>query len=187
MVRCLCAASGAAVIRPSSTSCLQAAGKDVGGDALERRAVQLAVGAAVAEHDVPQDDEAPAVAEHFDRQVDGTARSVHSRRLLPRQLLAVYNQSQRAYTACTLQVVAERYRAKDCSGVVVEMCRLPVRRDGRLVRRSLNGKPELRLGHRRRGRGDHLRGDGRDVRPARLPAADGRRHRLEPRRHLGAP
>jgi hypothetical protein len=57
---------------------LQAVGQDVGGDALLRLVEQLAIVAPVAEHEVADDDQAPAIAEHFQREIDRTARTMRA-------------------------------------------------------------------------------------------------------------
>jgi hypothetical protein len=59
---------------------LQPVGQDVGRDAFDRVVEQVAVMPPVAEHDVADDDEAPAIAQHLERQVDrasGAGRLVH--------------------------------------------------------------------------------------------------------------
>jgi glutathione S-transferase len=60
---------GRAAEQAGGGKAFKAISEDVGGDALFAFAMELAVGAAVAEHNVTNDDEAPWIAEHFERQI----------------------------------------------------------------------------------------------------------------------
>ena len=67
--------------QPGGHELLEAAGEDVGGDALLGAGAQLAEIAAVAEHDVAQYEHCPRVAEHLDGSVDrasGAGGSAHA-------------------------------------------------------------------------------------------------------------
>ena len=62
---------------------LQPVGEDVGRDPLLRMREQLAKMPARAEHDVADHDQAPAVAERLQRQIDRTARPLRARHRFP--------------------------------------------------------------------------------------------------------
>src|SRR5579862_7928390 len=70
--------------------------QDVGGDALFRVRQQLAEVSPVAEHQVADDDQAPAVAEQLERQVDRTPGPVR------------VAQGGASETACNMKSVARR-------------------------------------------------------------------------------
>ena len=61
---------------PLGFQLLHPVGEDVGGDALLRLAQQLAEMPAVAEHHVADNDQAPAIAEDFEAQIDGATGSL---------------------------------------------------------------------------------------------------------------
>src|SRR6266508_3246593 len=61
--------------QPGGHKLLEAAGEDVGGDALLGSGDQLAEVAAIAEHDVAQHERRPRVAEHLDGGIDGASRA----------------------------------------------------------------------------------------------------------------
>src|SRR3546814_21193017 len=72
----------------------QTVGEDVGGDTFLGSIQQLAEMAAVAEHHVAENDEAPAIAEHFQGKIDRTSRPHfnHAHEPPAEKPLAIYNQ-----------------------------------------------------------------------------------------------
>src|SRR3546814_4208123 len=66
--------------QPGFDQPLQTVGENIGSDPLVRTVEQLAIMAPVAEHYVPDDDQAPAITQDLQRQVDratGTVRTFH--------------------------------------------------------------------------------------------------------------
>jgi hypothetical protein len=86
--------------QPGRHEPLEAAGEDVGCDALLAAGEQLAEVAAVAEHDVAQHEHRPWVAQHFDGGVDGASRS--------RSVVG----AARRQTACKLPLLSQYRRRR---------------------------------------------------------------------------
>ena len=94
MAFCLWVGSSLRVQQTLFNETAQPVGKNVGGDMLLRILQQLAKMAAIAEHDVANDDQAPAVAEDLKRQIDraaGAMQLIHF--FFSKKLLAFCHQS----------------------------------------------------------------------------------------------
>src|SRR6266508_1066090 len=93
--------------QPGGHKLLEAAGEDVGGDALLGAGDQLAEVAAVAEHDVAQHEHRPRVAEDLDGGVDRASRAWGVVHAVLRKVLAIchcfrYGSRKQLHIAITL-------------------------------------------------------------------------------------
>jgi len=77
---------------------LQPVREDIRGDAFLALCKQLSIVASIPEHDVTDDDQAPAVAELFERQVDRAAGSP-----------CLWHRRSPAFSDCNMQVVPVEY------------------------------------------------------------------------------
>ncbi len=76
---CLWVGSSSRVMMPLLEQGLQPVGENVGGDAFLGLGQQLAKMPPVAEHHVADDEQAPFVAEHFQREIDRAAGAAECR------------------------------------------------------------------------------------------------------------